>query len=280
MTLSRLLRSVGLGLAALVLSVSSLSPAMARTSHAKPAAPPAHELYSDGQKSQQFTACQDLFPAGRAINISAFRAEQRVSGLCSNHFAVVYSAQSKTPLMVVERLNKAQLKDAEDEERTDRFFADPRLKRGDRAELKDFEGSGHDRGHLSPAGDQPDLTSMAQSFALTNMVPEDPTHNRKTWRKVESDVRKYVRRAAGDVFVFTGVLFPAQPQKIGRNQVWVPSHLFKLVYDATSHRSFAHVIANTADARITAPMGYEDFAKVTGWRVLDGLSLAGAVAAR
>lgn len=280
MTFQRLFRTLGVGLASLVLSVSSLSPALARTAAAKPASVPAHERYSDAQKSQALTACQDQFPGGRALNLATISAEKRATGLCSNHFAVVYSAQSKTPLLVVERLNKAQLTDAEDEERTDRFFADPRLKRGDRAELKDFEGSGLDRGHLSPAGDQPDIGSMAQSFALSNMVPEDPTHNRKTWRKVESDVRKYVRRAQGDVFVFTGPLFGQEVRTIGKGQVWVPSHLFKLVFDASTQKAWAYIVPNTAEARITAPVGYEEFAKATGWRVLDGLSLAGAVASR
>ena len=188
--------------------------------------------------------------------------------LCSNHFAVLYSAASKTPLVVVERLTREQLLDAKDEERTNEFFADPRLSRRDRSELEDFAGSGYDRGHASPAADAPDQTSMAQSFALSNMVPQDPTHNRKIWSKVESDVRKYVRRAAGNVYVFTGPVFQGQLRTIGRNQVWVPSHMFKLVFDEASKRSWAYVLPNTSTAQITQPMDYASFVAQTGWALL------------
>lgn len=78
--------------------------------------------------------------------------------------------------------------DANDEQRTEQFFPDPRLPGGSRAELSDFARSGLDRDHLAPAGDQPDGESMAQSFAPSNIVPQSPTHNRKIWSKAERDV--------------------------------------------------------------------------------------------
>ena len=98
--------------------------------------------------------------------------------LCSDTFAVLYSQTSKTPLVVVERLNAAQLKDAKGEERTNQFYADPRIPKGGRAELSDYR-SQHpavDRGHQAPAADAPNAHAMAQSFALSNMVPQDPTN--------------------------------------------------------------------------------------------------------
>lgn len=215
-----------------------------------------------------FRGCAHLFPGARPIDLASIAPKWLPAALCSKNFAVLYSAQSKTPLVVVERLSREQLASALNEPRTDEFFPDPRLRPGARAELDDFRGSGFDRGHLASAANQPDRQSMIQSFALSNMVPQEPFNNRKTWAKIESDVRKFARRAQGGVFVFSGPVFRGRRRTIGVDKIWVPSHLFKLVYDEASGRSWAYILANTADARIEAPVGYAEFVQQTGWRLL------------
>jgi endonuclease G len=145
------------------------------------------ELYSNKQKQASFDGCADLFPAAKPINMATVPATMKPLALCSDNFAVLYSQTSKTPLVVVERLNSAQLQDAKGEERTNQFYPDPRIPKSGRAELSDYR-SQHpavDRGHQSPAADAPNPNAMAQSFALSNMVPQDPTNNRKIWSKVE-----------------------------------------------------------------------------------------------
>lgn len=255
--------------------------------------PPAHEhtsrsssisqsaalgLYSRQEKQLSFDGCADLFPGATPINTATVPASMKPMALCSDHFAVLYSQTSKTPLVVVERLNAAQLKDAKGEERTNQFYPDPRIPKGARAELSDYR-SQHpavDRGHQSPAADAPSANAMAQSFALSNMVPQDPTNNRKIWSKVEADVRKFAVRAGGNVFVFTGPLFDAGYSTIGDNKVWVPTRLFKLVYDASSKRAWAYVLPN-AETRIQKPMDYDTFVKSTGLKLLGNLPVTGSV---
>lgn len=215
------------------------------------------------------TSCASHFPRHAPVDLSAINLAWSVKGLCFDTFAVVYSETSKTPLLSVERLTALQLADALDEARTDQFYPEGRIRVGYRSELVDYQGSGFDRGHLSPAADQPNQGAMFQSFSLANIVPQDATNNRKVWSKVESDTRKYARRAAGNVFVFTGPLFLEQtPKTIGPGRVWVPSHLFKLVYDEVENRAWAHVLPNSADARLGAPMGYSAFVAKTGWKLL------------
>lgn len=215
-----------------------------------------------------FAECRQMFPPAGAIDVSRVDGKWRPVALCSNHFAVLYSGLSKTPLVVAERLNREQMAQALDEPRTEEFFPDPRLSRASRAELADFRGSGLDRGHLSAAANAPDREAMAQSFALSNMVPQDPHNNRKVWSKIESDVRKFARRAQGNVFVFSGPIFRGQQRTVGANAVWEPSHLFKLVYDEATGRSWAYILANTAEARVEAPVDYSEFLKQTGWNLL------------
>jgi DNA/RNA endonuclease G (NUC1) len=236
------------------------------------------DLYSSKQKQASFDGCADLFPAAKPINMASVPATMKPLALCSDNFAVLYSQTSKTPLIVVERLNSAQLEDAKGEERTNQFFPDPRIPKSGRAELSDYRDQhpAVDRGHQSPAANAPNPHAMAQSFALSNMVPQDPTNNRKIWSKVESDVRKFAKRADGDVFVFTGPLFDAGHTTIGDNKVWVPSRLFKLVYDASSKRAWAYVLPNT-ETRIERPMDYETFVKTTGLNLLENLPVSGSV---
>ena len=236
------------------------------------------DLYSSQEKQLSFDACVDLFPGATPINTASVPATMKPLALCSDNFAVLYSQTSKTPLVVVERLNAAQLKDAKGEERTNQFYADPRIPKGARAELSDYRGQhpAVDRGHQSPAADAPNANAMAQSFALSNMGPQDPTNNRKIWSKVEADVRKFAVRAGGDVFVFTGPLFDAGYSTIGDNKVWVPTRLFKLVYDTSSKRAWAYVLPN-AETRVQKPMDYDTFVKSTGLKLLGNLPVTGSV---
>ena len=261
-----LLRTLALGLSALFL----LSAGAQARSQAN--------LYTPTEQRASFTGCADLFPAATPINTATVPASMRPMALCSDHFAVLYSQTSKTPLVVVERLNAAQLNDAKGEERTNQFYPDPRIPKGGRAELSDYRSQhpAMDRGHQSPAADAPNAHAMAQSFALSNMVPQDPTNNRKIWSKVEADVRKFAKRAGGDVYVFTGPLFDEGYSTIGDNKVWVPTRLFKLVYDASSKRAWAYVLPN-AETRIQKPMDYDTFVKSTGLKLLGDLPVTGSV---
>lgn len=234
-------------------------------------------LYSLEQRKTTFDACTDQFPGQRPLDITIFPGDMSVLALCSDNFAVVYSQVSKTPLVVVERLTSKRLRDAKNEARTNIFFPDPRIPNGGRAELSDYRNQepAVDRGHQAPAADAPDQRAMAQSFALSNMVPQDPTNNRKIWSKVESDVRKFALRAHGNVFVFTGPIFGAGHAEVG-NKVWKPTNLFKLVYDEASARAWAYVLPNS-ETTIERAIDYTSFVAVTGLHLLDNVTITGTI---
>ncbi|ARU05573.1 endonuclease [Comamonas serinivorans] len=197
--------------------------------------------------------------------------------LCFNSFAVLHNADTKTPVFVVERLNKASLRAAQNQQRTDQFYPEARLPFSHRAQLDDYRGSGYARGHLAPAADMSSPQAMAQSFSLANIVPQDPAHNAGAWLKIEQDTRQYVKRARGDVFVFSGPVYSGRSRAIGPGRVAVPTHLFKLVYDASTGRAWAHWQANDPKARVTAPLSYADFVQKTGLRLLASAQAAHAL---
>lgn len=211
--------------------------------------------------SSDFAQCRQLFPNQTPPPIH-FQQEMKPRALCFDGYAVLHSGVSHTPIYVVEKLNRSVLEPEVD--RTDRFYEEARLPHAERADLNDYQGSGYDRGHMAPAADMGTDQAMAQSFSLANMVPQAPQNNRKTWAKLEKDTRKYVMRAEGDVYVISGPVYDARPSTIGRNRVWVPQHLFKLVYDPNSHRAWAHWIDNTDDAKAGRPISYDELVRRTG----------------
>lgn len=220
---------------------------------------------ASGHTVTRFAQCPQFFPGGQAPQLPA---GSHLRELCFNAFAVLYNGQTKTPFVVVERLNRATILNARRQHRTDKFYAEARLPRTERAALEDYKGSGYARGHMAPAADMSTPEAMAQSFSLANMVPQNQAHNAGNWSRVEQDTRKYVLRARGDVFVYTGPLFDAAPRTVGSGRVAVPSQLFKLVYDPGTGKSWAYVQANRQDSQAGAPMQYADFALKTGLRLL------------
>lgn len=188
----------------------------------------------------------------------------KLRALCFEAFAVLHSGNTRSPVYVAERLNRQSLLQAQGIARTDRFFADARLPRGERAELDDYRSSGYARGHMAPAGDMPTAAAMAQSFSLANMVPQDPAHNSGPWARIEQDTRKYVLRAQGDVYVITGPAYAPDYRDIGRNGVAVPTQLFKLVYDPHTGKSWAHWQQNAPKVRPGPPISYDELTRRIG----------------
>ena len=222
--------------------------------------------------AEDFSGCLYFFANGRPPQVE-YRPTNRA--LCYEGFAVLHSGESKTPVYVAEKLNRVAMANAH-EGRTNKFFADARLRSAERAELEDYKGSGFDRGHMAPAGDMITAQAMAQSFSLANMVPQASEHNRGVWAKtVEMATRKYAARANGDVYVITGPVFMpniSQSQSIGTGHVHIPKYLFKLVYDQSKNRAWAHWHENDDATRGSKPITYTELVKRTGVNFLPAVS--------
>lgn len=223
--------------------------------------------------TSDFSVCPQFFASGKPPLVAP-RPTHRA--LCYDAFAILHSGESKTAVYVAQKLNRASVLDA-DEERTDRFFPDARLRSDERATLADYLRSGFDKGHLAPAGDMPTPQAMDQSFSLANMVPQAPKHNRGTWKtSVEDATRKYAGRSTGDVYVITGPVFEpsiAQSKAIGPGKVRLPKYLFKLVYDEQENRAWAHWHLNDDATRASRPISYGELVKRTGIEFLPGIRL-------
>lgn len=117
--------------------------------------------------------------------------------------------------------------------------------------------------HNVPAGDMTRERGMAQSFSLANMMPQARQNNQGIWAKrVEEPTRMYIKRAEGDVYVFTGSVGNAG--SIGKSKVTIPSHLYKLVYDPNKKLAWAYWVENSDDAQMRAPISYAELVQKTG----------------
>ena len=140
--------------------------------------------------------------------------------------------------------------------RTNRFRSDPEIPTGS-ATTADYRRSGYDRGHLAPAADMAfSVQTMADSFFMSNMSPQKPAFNRGIWKRLEEQVRQIAIREKA-IYVMTGPILPKKKTvTIGANQVTVPTHYYKVIFDLTPPRKMiGFILPNEGSDR---PL--EDFA--------------------
>lgn len=177
------------------------------------------------------TACPQFFQGNQAPDLIDDSLAERTTVICNEAYSLIASGVTKGPLWSAEHLTAAQIADAQNTPRKDAFHAETAIPVADRAELADYKGSGYDRGHMTPSGDEPDATAQKQSFSLANMVPQNHTLNTGKWERIETTLRTMATQD-GEVFVVTGPAFDGPtPDTIGADAVVVPNYTWKAIYD-------------------------------------------------
>lgn len=136
--------------------------------------------------------------------------------------------------------------------RRNRFKADPEIK-VDPVRPSDYRRTGYDRGHLVPAADMTySRQTEEESFYMTNIVPQAVECNRGIWKKLEEQVRAWALDEE-KIYVLTGPVFTGPQNKIrklGKTDIPVPTHFYKIVYDLTPPRKMiAFLIPNRDTTR-------------------------------
>lgn len=203
----------------------------------------------------------DHFPNNTPPVVSAELGELRA--LNFTEFSVLHSSEMKSAAYSVQKMNQNTLQAAKKVPREGRFYEEARLPSSERAKLSDYQNSGFDRGHLSPAATMSTPEGMAQSFSLANVAPQAPELNRALWKKVEHAVKHQAARSQDDVFVFTGPMYlDEEPQYAGG--VRVPSHFFKAVVCPSTGYGAGWVMTNDGNNRMEAPIPLEEISNIAG----------------
>lgn len=231
------------------------------------------ESINHDKTAQNFASCPANFYQGQApvlVGNKGKRLAKNTYELCFDGFAVLYSGVSRTPIWSAEHLTKTRVLSAKNLAREDSFHAESRLPESVRAELSDYSRSGYDRGHLAPNGDMATKSQQFDSFSLANIAPQNGTHNRNTWRNIESATRSLAVKY-GEVYVVTGVLFLGKDIATIGTGVLVPSHFFKAVYIPSIDKSGVYYSINgenhdtkiLSTAAFSAKTGIDPFANLS-----------------
>jgi endonuclease G len=180
---------------------------------------------------------------GVAPDIQNKRLAVKTRELGFDDYAVMHSGLTLSPLWSAEHLTRQNLLSAKGMERHNTFHHEEQLPAGERAELKDYAKSGFDRGHMAPNADMPTESAQEQCFSLANMIPQDPDNNRHLWAAIESSVRSMVKNG-GDLYVISGPLYLGGTLKRLNGRVFVPTNMFKIVYDPATKRGAAYYVKN------------------------------------
>ncbi|XP_043833099.1 nuclease EXOG, mitochondrial [Dromiciops gliroides] len=200
----------------------------------------------------------------------------------TNH-ALSYDQAKRGPRWVIEHISKRKTQGNADR-RHCKFCPDPSVPPAFSADNDDYLGSGWSRGHMAPAGNNKFSTeAMQETFYLSNIVPQNFDNNAGYWNRMEMYCRELTERFE-DVWVVSGPLTLPQTgedgkkrvtyEVIGKDNVAVPSHLYKVILARRSPSSpeplvlAAFVVPNDAigfrPQLIEFQVSLHDLEKMTG----------------
>lgn len=109
------------------------------------------------------------------------------------------------------------------------FHVDKDIRPEFRASPKDYSHSGFDRGHMAPdATFDYDMETLNSVYSMANIVPQYPTVNRHQWVKAER-YERWLAKHEYQVEVINIIKYPANPKRIGKHGIAVPSAFYKIL---------------------------------------------------
>lgn len=158
--------------------------------------------------------------------------------LNKDEFKIAYSLEGKHPIWVHEVLNKDKMQRLSDRPNK-KFRQDPELPAEAQASHRDYKKSGFSRGHLAACGNySSNSQKMKDTFIFSNAVPQNTELNGQMWGNLEAhsrrmtDIFKRVHVISGPLYLSQSNPLSLHKRKIhtiGRNQIPVPTHLFKVI---------------------------------------------------
>jgi endonuclease G len=129
-----------------------------------------------------------------------------------------------------------------DVDRGERFFADPDIPEKYRATPNDYDKTGFDKGHLAPSASIDfSRRSNDQTFAMSNVAPQDPELNRQAWGRLEGLIREWTKHK-GKLAVVVGPVFGETNKRM--NDIAIPKAFFQAVYSYQHDKAIGFFFQN------------------------------------
>jgi endonuclease G, mitochondrial len=173
---------------------------------------------------------RDPLPVSQCSVHTPFGVPQTTAKLqliCRQAYLVGYDAANKVPEYVEWTLTpQAALGCVA---RSNAFVADPSIPNG--STPGDYAGTGYDKGHMAPDGDQSWNQQVEwESFLMTNMTPQAPALNRGIWKLLETSFRGWTVQNNRPFTAISGAVYSTGDKTIGKGVI-VPHAFFKVVID-------------------------------------------------
>ena len=78
---------------------------------------------------------------------------------------------------------------------------------------------------------------MDDTFLLTNMTPQEPTINRRSWKILEENIRANFNKNRMDTWILTLAVYKSPSKRIGSG-IPVPTGYWKIVYSGSDSRYY------------------------------------------
>jgi endonuclease G len=141
------------------------------------------------------------------------------------------------------------------------FRADTSLPAGwYQVQANGYSGSGFDRGHNCPSADRTSsVAANSSTFLMTNMIPQAPNNNQRTWDNFENYLRSLVKQG-NEVYVVMGSYekggtgSKTYQTAIDGGHVTVPARIWKVaVVLADGYKDLSRITTSTRVIAIDTP---------------------------
>lgn len=161
--------------------------------------------------------------------------------LRNDGFMLEYSETLKNPLWVTYKVSAKNFKSGK---RPSGFKQDWRS--WSSVSHGDYTRSGYDRGHMAPnyvIASRYGRNAQHDTFLMTNVTPQKPKLNQKSWQRLEEVIANDFSEWHGDFWVTTGPIFGENPKSLKSSDVKIPKAFYKILMKPGTPETPAQALA-------------------------------------